>query len=83
MGGYIVYVLRSVKDGRRYIGMTTDLDRRLKEHNRGQTTSTRNGRPFVLVYYEECKDRQSSREREKYFKTAAGTRYLKKVIPSS
>lgn len=45
MIGY-VYILRSIKDKKRYIGSTNNIDRRLKEHNTGLVYSTRYRRPF-------------------------------------
>ena len=71
-----VYVLRSLKDGKRYVGITFDVDKRLRQHNRGEVTSTKGRRPFVLVHYEETGGVAQARIREKYFKTAAGRRYL-------
>ena len=45
---YFVYVLRSKKDGKRYIGFTQDLESRLIRHNSGGVKSTKNRRPFQL-----------------------------------
>ena len=74
-----VYVLRSLRDGRRYVGITLDVDKRLRQHNRGEVTSTKGRRPFVLVPYEETGGVAEARIREKYFKTAAGRRYLDRL----
>jgi putative endonuclease len=49
---YYVYVLKSKKDGKLYIGLTNDLKKRLREHNKGLTLSTRYRRPLSLIYYE-------------------------------
>lgn len=59
--------------------MTQDLDERLREHNNGVSTYTRRYKPWVLVYKEYCEDMQTARIREKYFKSAAGRRYIKKL----
>ena len=75
-----MYVLVSLKDGRRYVGMTDNLTRRIDEHNNGLEKSTRGRRPFELVYHEELPDRKSARDREKYLKSAAGRRYLDKKL---
>ena len=48
-GGYYVYVLYSKKDGKRYTGITKDLEQRLRMHKNGEVLSTRNRRPLVLV----------------------------------
>lgn len=49
---FYVYVLKSEKDDRLYIGRTNDLTRRVSEHNQGVNLATRYRRPFQLVYYE-------------------------------
>jgi len=46
---YVVYVLRSLKDKNLYIGQTSDLEKRIREHNEGKVVSTCFRRPFVLV----------------------------------
>ncbi len=50
---YYVYVLKSIKDGKRYIGFTDNLERRISEHNYGKVKSTKNRRPLELIYFEE------------------------------
>ena len=54
---YTVYVLRSMKDGKRYIGYTSkDPSERLNEHNAGMSQWTRTKRPFELIYSEKFSD---------------------------
>jgi putative endonuclease len=74
---YYVYVLKSEKDGNMYVGCTGDLRERVVLHNAGQVKSTRDRRPFELVYYEACRNQKDALRREKYLKTAYGKRYLK------
>ncbi len=74
-----VYVLRSQKDNKRYIGIATIVEDRVEQHNRGEVKSTRGRRPLELKYVEEAETRVQARAREKYFKTAAGRRYLNKL----
>ena len=76
---YTVYVLKSV-DGKLYKGMTNDLKRRLKEHRRGKTVTTRKMKNFVLIYKEEYLIFEDARKRELYFKSAVGRRYLKRIL---
>ena len=73
-----VYLLKSLKDNTYYVGMTTDLDQRLKDHNRGKTKYTKGHIPYELIYHEDFRDFSSARKREKYFKSNAGKKYLKK-----
>jgi putative endonuclease len=70
------YVLRSLKDGNRYTGITLCVAGRVVQHNRGAVKSTRGRRPFELMYKEEFATRVEARSREKYFKTAADRRFL-------
>ena len=76
---YYLYILKSISDGKRYIGIARDVNRRLKEHNSGYVTSTKARRPFVHLYTEKCADRPTARKREKYFKSAAGRRMLNRL----
>ena len=67
--------------------MTNSLTRRLKEHNKGEssTPSTKFRGPFEIVYWEETRDRKAARKKEKYLKSGVGRdfikRYLKKYNP--
>ena len=74
---YYVYVLQSLKDGDNYVGYTNNLQKRLKEHENGEVSSTKNRRPLQLVYYEGCLDQQDATKREKYLKTSWGKRFIK------
>lgn len=77
---YYVYVLRSTKDHMFYVGYTENLLERVKAHNDGLVTSTRDRTPFELVYWEGCLDQQDATAREKYLKTAWGKRYIRNRI---
>lgn len=67
---YYVYILKSHKDEKLYIGYSCDLRRRIKEHNSGKVNSTKYRIPFELVYYEAYKDESDAIKREKSFKTS-------------
>lgn len=71
------YVLQSKKNNKLYIGYTTDLRKRLKEHNQGLNESTKPYRPWELIYYEACLNEKDAKRREKYLKTTQGQRLLK------
>jgi putative endonuclease len=73
---YYVYVLRSKKDRKFYVGYIADLRKRMEHHSKGVVESTRNRRPLELVYYEACVKQQDALHREKYLKTAYGKRYI-------
>lgn len=74
---YYNYILKSVKDGKWYTGITEDLRKRFKEHNQNKVISTRGRSPFKLIYYEACLNRSDAASREIYLKTGMGKRYLK------
>lgn len=44
-----VYIIRSTMNGLEYVGMTANLDARLREHNAGRVRSTRSKRPWCRV----------------------------------
>jgi putative endonuclease len=77
---YYTYVLKSKKDEKLYVGFCEDLQKRLKEHNDGLVSATKNRRPLELVYYEACKNKIDALKREKSLKTGFGRAYLKKRI---
>ncbi len=79
---YYTYVLQSLKDGNFYIGFTEDLKLRFEQHDKGMVESTRNRRPFKLIYYEACMNREDALRREKYFKTYHGKMFLKRRLKS-
>ena len=74
------YILKSGKDGKLYVGWTNDLKHRILEHNSGNVLATKDRRPLTLVYYEACQDKEKALQREKYFKTGFGRKFLKSRI---
>lgn len=75
-----VYVLESEKDGIRYAGFTEDIERRIKEHNSGNSKFTSGYMPWKVIYTEKVLDRIEARKREKYFKSSASKRFISKQI---
>ena len=77
---HYVYVIED-ENGILYKGCTNNLNRRLKEHNSGytKTTSKMKGK-LTIKYFEEVETLDEALMREKYFKSAAGRRFLKKVL---
>jgi len=74
---FYVYVIKSLKDGKIYVGHTNDLKERIGQHNGGQVKSTRLRKPFKLIYYESSNILEDAVRREKSLKTGFGRRYLK------
>ncbi len=77
---YSVYALKSEKDSRIYVGMTNNLNRRIKEHNIGKTKSTKGYRPWKLIHCKDVENRIEAREIEKKWKSGYGKEFLKKLI---
>ena len=77
---FYTYVLKSEKDKRLYIGFSSNLKKRLDEHQKGLVSVTKNRRPLELVYYEACKTEEKAILREKSLKTGFGRSYLKNRI---
>lgn len=72
-----VYVLKSKGHDRFYVGMTQNVENRLKEHNRGKTFSTKGYRPWELFLFEGYPDRNTARKREKYLKSGYGKTWIR------
>jgi len=72
-----VYVLEFAAS-RLYVGMTKDLDRRLKEHQRRQSPSTRGLKgEFELIYQRGFPNYAEARKHEKFLKSGGGREFLK------
>jgi len=63
-----------------YVGYSTNLKRRLAEHQRGLSLATKPYRPFELVFYEAYKSKSDAKRRESYFKSNQGKRALKLML---
>lgn len=66
---YYVYLLKSLKDNKYYIGQTNNIYKRLERHNSGLVISTKNRTPFVLIGYETYQTRSESMWREHQLKS--------------
>ena len=74
---FYAYVIRSIDFKYFYKGHCENLQQRLKQHNAGMTESIRKYIPFEIAYFETFSTRTEAIKREKYFKSAAGRRFLK------
>ena len=65
-----VYVIgsRRAEERRTYVGWTTDLDKRLANHNGGTGAKSTRGRQWVLLYAERYKTRPEAMSREWHIK---------------
>lgn len=78
---YYVYLLESeASGGQRYIGLTTDLKRRLADHNAGKSLHTSKYTPWRLVTYVAFSDVEKARAFERYLKSGSGHAFAKKRL---
>lgn len=77
---YYVCILQGIKNGNLYVGYTTNLRKRLEEHNRGLNLSTKAYIPWQLIHYEAYRNEKDVKRRKKYLKTSQGSRLLKRIL---
>ncbi len=77
----IVYILKSLKNPERhYIGITANLEKRLKEHNDRQSAYSRIYAPWELETYVVFKNKKLAEGFEKYLKHGSGNAFLRKRL---
>ena len=77
---YYTYVLYSEKDHGLYIGYSSNLKARFKQHTNGEVRSTGHRRPILLAYYEAYVYQKDAETRERFLKSGSGRTYLKKQM---
>ncbi len=77
---FYIYILRSKLDNKFYTGYTSNLEKRLKEHESGNVQSTKSRLPVELIYYEAYQHKENALKREKFLKTTKGKMQLRKQI---
>ena len=76
-----VYLIESLSgNGQRYVGMTSDLRRRLEEHDAGRSSHTSKFRPWRLVTYVAFSDRNKAETFEGYLKSGSGHAFANKRL---
>ncbi|MBI2506884.1 MAG: GIY-YIG nuclease family protein [Candidatus Colwellbacteria bacterium] len=80
---YTVYILSSLKRSRTYAGYAQDFNQRLFLHNKGKVRATKHFIPWKVIYTEGVDSLTEAKERERYWKSAAGRRNIKKIIGGS
>ncbi|PIP12581.1 MAG: endonuclease [bacterium (Candidatus Stahlbacteria) CG08_land_8_20_14_0_20_40_26] len=76
---YYLYALVN-DNGRIYVGISCNPQKRLREHNSGKTKSTKGYRPWSIFFVEQYNSRRQAREREKYWKSGTGKERLKRLL---
>ena len=77
---HYVYILKSEVLGKYYVGYTSNLEKRIKDHNAGRSVFTKNGVPWKIVYSETLEDRKSAWLREHQIKSYKSGEAFKKLI---
>jgi len=78
-GRYYVYILKSIKDSSKsYIGFTTDINRRLTEHNNKTQNYSKRYAPWEIKNYITFCDKEKAFKFEKYLKSGSGKAFLNK-----
>ncbi len=75
-----VYILKSQKDGKLYVGATDNVEARVAKHNKGQVQSTMSRRPLTLVFSKEFETLGEARKFEWMLKNTPGGGKLKKRL---
>ena len=77
---FSVYILRSERFDRYYIGQTNNLKLRVEIHNSPKAKWTKRYQPWVLTYIEEFESRSSAVRRERYLKSLKNiSKFLKEI----
>ena len=75
---YYVYILKSDNFNQTYVGFTSDLKRRLNEHNYGACSHTKKFKPWSLICYFAFLSEFRARSYEEYLKTGSGIAFARK-----
>jgi len=75
---FYVYILQSEKDKSKYIGITSDLKRRLREHNSGSSRYCSSKCPYKLIWYCTFLEKLKAYSFEKYLKSSSGHAFANK-----
>jgi len=76
-----IYVLKSLRNGKRYVGSTDLLPhKRLQKHNSGSNKFTKRNGPFKLVYKENYPTKTEARKRENFLKSGIGRKFLDEIL---
>ncbi len=66
---YYAYILKSLKNNKYYIGYSSDVNRRLAEHNKGKSKYSSRYKPWAIYYFERFKREEDAMKREKQIKS--------------
>lgn len=78
---YYVYVLKSIKNNKSYVGYTSkNVQERLSEHNSGTNKWTKENGPFKILYYESMHCKKDAIQRESFLKSGVGRKLVSLIL---
>ena len=77
---HYIYIIYSKKLNKLYKGSTANLQRRINNHNQGRVRSTKNGKPWKIVYYETFIKKTDALREEKFLKSGKGKERIKYLL---
>ena len=78
---WYVYILRSIPfPNQEYVGATSDLKRRVVDHNTGRSAHTSKFKPWTLIWYCAFPDKYKALAFETYLKSHSGRAFAKKRL---
>jgi putative endonuclease len=81
MSKVALYVIRGLRTGKNYVGITNNLQRRLNEHRSGNSKGGQIIGDFKLIHTEEFEDYATARHREIFLKSGKGREWIKSNLP--
>jgi putative endonuclease len=79
---FYVYLIQSEVDSSFYIGYTSNLEFRIKQHNNGESIYSRRKKPWKLVYSEEFENKTFALKRERFLKKQKNKDFYYQLIKS-
>ncbi len=76
---FTIYILYSHKDHKLYVGCTSSLPERLKDHQYGKVDATKYRRPLECIHEEHYENATDAYARERYLKSLWSGRFKKKL----
>jgi putative endonuclease len=84
MNMFFVYILKSIRFNKYYVGQTKDLQKRIEHHNSNRARWTKRYQPWEIVYIEECLTRSDAMKKEKKLKQTKNlAEFLEKILIDS
>ncbi|NIV99622.1 GIY-YIG nuclease family protein [Candidatus Saccharibacteria bacterium] len=75
-----LYILYSRKLDRYYIGVSCNVEARLRAHNGASKGWTKRGRPWTLVYKKQFSDKKTAQQCERWIKKQKSKRFVQKLL---